>query len=359
MDTKKIRRVFDINLLNQTMEKFNATLVDNYDTLNYYTLIKFKCSCDSDEIVEKKFNIIIECTGGAKCKKCIKIQTNERKKASYLSRYGEDNPSKIKEFQDKKIKTFINKYGTSSPCQNEKIKEKIINTNIKKYGVMYTLQNRIVKDKIKNSLFKNYGVYSTFDSKIIKDKMKINIINKYGVENPLQNKEIKEKIKRTNIERYGKENPFSSEIIKEKIKRTNNKKYGVNYPNQNIDIYNKNQIKSKKFKEYKMPSGEIRKVQGYEPWALDELILKYKEEEIITSRKDIPQIKYIIDKVDHYYYPDIYIPNENKIIEIKSTWTIKFKNDNIEQKAIATINKGYIYELWCYDNKKNKTVINY
>ncbi len=333
MDTKKIKRIFDINLLNQTMEKFNATLVGNYDKINYRSLIKFKCSCNSDEIIEKRFCIIVDKTGGAKCKNCIKIQSNERKKASYLSRYGEDNPSKIKEFQDKKFETFITKYGKRNPCQNEIIKEKIINTNIKKYGSKCPLNNIMILYKAKKTLFKNYGVKSPLQSNIIKEKIKNSFINKYGVKNP-----------------------FSSEIIKEKIKRTNNKKYGVNYPNQNIDIYNKNQIKSKKFKEYKMPSGETRKVQGYEPWALDELILKYKEEEIITSRKDIPQIKYIIDEVDHYYYPDIYIPNENKIIEIKSTWTIKFKNDNIEQKAIATKDAGYKYEIWCYDNKKNKII---
>jgi len=39
-----------------------------------------------------------------------------------------------------------------------------------------------------------------------------------------------------------------------------------------------------------MPSGDIRKVQGYEPFALDILVKKYKEDDIKTDRKDIPRI---------------------------------------------------------------------
>jgi hypothetical protein len=105
-----------------------------------------------------------------------------------------------------------------------------------------------------------------------------------------------------------------------------------------------------------MPSGEVRKVQGYEHFALDELTKTNTEDDIITDRKDIPKIGYKINEKQKYYFPDIYIPSENKIIEVKSTWTYKCKQDNIQEKANATNLAGYNYEIWIYDDKGNKTI---
>jgi len=80
----------------------------------------------------------------------------------------------------------------------------------------------------------------------------------------------------------------------------------------------------------------------------------YKEEDIISDRKDIPRISYKIGDKQKYYFPDIYIPSKNKIIEVKSTWTYKCKKDNIQEKAEATKVAGYEYEVWIYDSKANK-----
>lgn len=105
-----------------------------------------------------------------------------------------------------------------------------------------------------------------------------------------------------------------------------------------------------------MPSGEIRKVQGYEPFALDELVKIYEETDIITDRKDIPRICYKIEDKQKYYFPDIYIKSQNKIIEVKSDWTYKCKEDNIQEKSNATKTEGYNYEMWIYDGKGNKSI---
>jgi hypothetical protein len=104
-----------------------------------------------------------------------------------------------------------------------------------------------------------------------------------------------------------------------------------------------------------MPSGEIRKVQGYEPFALKELVKIYEEDQIKTDRKDVPCIQYEFDKKKKYHFPDIFIPHENKIIEVKSTWTYKCKNDNIQLKKKASEEQKFIYEIWCFD-KKGKRV---
>lgn len=105
-----------------------------------------------------------------------------------------------------------------------------------------------------------------------------------------------------------------------------------------------------------MPSGTVRKVQGYEPFALDELLKIYTEDQIKTERKDIGSISYEMGGKVKYYFPDIAIPHENKIIEVKSVWTYKCKSDNIPQKAEATKAKGFIYEIWVYDQKGNRII---
>jgi len=54
------------------------------------------------------------------------------------------------------------------------------------------------------------------------------------------------------------------------------------------------------------------------------------------------------------YFPDFFIRSENKIIEVKSEWTIQLRRGNIEEKAQATVKAGYAYEIWVYTDKKVK-----
>ena len=103
-----------------------------------------------------------------------------------------------------------------------------------------------------------------------------------------------------------------------------------------------------------MPSGTTRKVQGYEPFALDILLKQYTEEQIITNRKDVPRIKYTANEKDRYYFPDIFIPHENKLIEVKSTWTIRIHKDTNQLKKDMCIALGYNYEIWCFNTKGEK-----
>ena len=83
-------------------------------------------------------------------------------------------------------------------------------------------------------------------------------------------------------------------------------------------------------------------------------VKEYAEDDIYTDRKHVPRITYHINEISKYYFPDIYIKNHNKIIEVKSTWTYKCKRDNIQEKAEATRRAGYDYEIWIYDKKGNR-----
>jgi len=184
------------------------------------------------------------------------------------------------------------------------------------------------------------------------EKGKATCMKKYGVDNAGKNEEIKKKINATFTEKYGCHALKSPEIIAKRAE-TCLKKYG-GHPNQNKEVQAKSEASSYKFRDYMMLSANIVKVQGYEHIALDELVQIYEEEDILVGRSNIPTIDYYINDTKHVYFPDFFIKSENKIIEIKSEWTIQLKRGNVEEKALATIKAGYRYEIWVYNDKKVK-----
>ena len=130
---------------------------------------------------------------------------------------------------------------------------------------------------------------------------------------------------------------------------------------QNSEISSKSSSNAYKTKNYILPSGNIIRIQGYEHFALDELIYKenVKEEDILVSRIDVPEIWYLNpkDNKKHRYFTDIYIKSQNKCIEVKSSWTNTLNVDKILLKEKASIEEGYLYELRVYDAKGNKIFI--
>jgi len=145
--------------------------------------------------------------------------------------------------------------------------------------------------------------------------------------------------------------------IKDKIKQTNLEKYGVEYPSQNEEIMEKMTKNMYKSKEYIFPSGNVIKIQGYENFALEELLKKENvcENDIKTGTSNVPIIWYNDENgKKHRHYVDIYIPTQNRCIEVKSVWTHNLHNNTIMLKQTAGKLLGYKYEIWVYDYKGNK-----
>ncbi len=131
-------------------------------------------------------------------------------------------------------------------------------------------------------------------------------------------------------------------------------KYGVEYPIQNAEIAKKTITALYLRKNYTLPSGKIIQIQGYESFAIDELLQTIDENEIITGITNVPEIWYVDDEgIKHRHYVDIFIPSQNKCIEVKSSWTFQMKNVLIKQKAGKQY--GYNYEIWVY-NKKGEII---
>lgn len=274
-----------------------------------------------------------------------------------MDKYGVENISQNENIKDKKIKTSLKNWGVEYPTQNEVIKEKTRQTNLNNLGVEYPTQNESVRNKIKEMCLENYGVEYTWQSEDIKNKIKETNFNKLGVEYPSQSKDVQNKNIETSLKNWGVEHPSQNQFIKMKTKETNLKKYGVEYPIQNPEIMEKHIKSSHNRKNYEFPSGRIEIVQGYEPFALNQLIIyeKIDESDVIVGVKNVPEIKFIgEDGKSHRYYVDIYVPSQNKCIEVKSLYTYNYNKSVNLLKEEAAKNLGYNFEFWIYDNKGNR-----
>jgi len=377
MAEKKQKTKFDKILLDECMQRDGATLIGDYSGyIDNRTKIIYNCKCSA--IYSKKFSSIVYC-GGPVCDKCSTLNKIRKTKQSNLEKYGVENVFQSKEIKDKQQKTIKEKYGVDNISQINTIKDKKKNTMLEHFGVENPGQSEVIKQKIKATNLERYGFENQFQNEDIKNKIKTTNLERYGVENPSHSPIVVEKIKQvwndkygchpqniesiqekgrqTSLLKYGVTHPQKNKEIKNKGKATCLLKYGVENPTLNPDIFDKAQKNMKKRKEYTLPSGEIIYLQGYEPFAMDNLLNLYTETEIISGAKNVPKIKYIINEKPHIYYPDFFIPKDNKIIEVKSTWTINLYSDIIQSKAEATKAQGYIYEFWCFDRKGNRVEV--
>jgi hypothetical protein len=314
---------------------------------------------------------------GSFCKDCSNLNKKIKLKETCLNKYGVEHSFQVKEFRDLGLKTIREKYGVTNISQSDEIKLKKANTCLKNFGVDNSFKSQEVQNKIKTSFLDKYNCDNPFKSNEIKKQIVQTNLNKYGCKNPQQNANINNKTKNTCIEKYGvttaillpeviekrkeaciykygNEIPLKTEIGKKQVKQTCLKKYGVENPQQNPEISEKTVKNSYRKKIYTTPSGKEFICQGYEPFALDNLIKEDNnlENEIITSRKNVPTIWYNDnDGKKHRHFVDIFIPSQNKCIEVKSTWTFKKKMDCVFLKQYAAKELGYNYEIWIYNNK--------
>jgi hypothetical protein len=243
----------------------------------------------------------------------------------------------------KTLRTLLDKNGYCKLCIQEKI-------NIERSKNLH-----IINKKQKETCIKKYGVNSFFETDIFKNKAKDTWTIKYGCDNPIKSTLIKETRKEQFKKKYGVENPSQLKSIIELKKQTCIGKYGVEYPMQNQEIMEKSSKNSYRRKTYTFPSGNQITCQGYEPFALDKLIKEENidENDVVTGCKNVPTIWYNDDNCKkHRHYVDIFIPSQNRCIEVKSTWTAKKNEDKIYLKQIAAKKLGYEDELWIYNAKK-------
>ena len=314
------------------------------------------------------------------CESCAKILKFQRIKSTMVEKYGVEYAAQSQTFRDKMKETTLERFGVENANQCEEVRDRSRATTLERYGVEYGLQNEEVKEKRRLSNLEKYGFGHNLQREEIKEKVRATNLEKYGVEYSSQREEVKDKCKKTNLERYGSDYGFQNEAIKGKIRATNLEKYGVEYGlqckevmdkirattlekygvehvSQNPEIAEKQLKNSYYLKDYTLPSGGIIKIQGYEHYALDELFHQENidENDIITGCKNVPTIWYNdVNEKRRRHFVDIFIPRQNKCIEVKSTWTFTTQKETIFLKQQAAKELGYLYEIWVYDGKGNK-----
>jgi hypothetical protein len=369
---------FNFELLKTIIKRDNCVIDSHiYEKITSRdTRVNFVCCCGQNDI--KTFRKMFDT--GAFCKQCMSTRTWNKIRQTNQEKYGVDNPFQSKEIRDKAKQSHIKKHGCEFPLQAERAKEKAKQTFKEKYNVDNPMQSKDVQQKAKSTNLVKYGVEHTFQNNGVKDKIKQTLVARYGVENPMMSEDIKEKSKITNLEKYGVkshnqadvvkekkkittlanfgvENPMHSNEVKEKLKQSCFDKYGVENPMQHPEINDKSFKNACKYKEYIFPCGEVRHVQGYEPFALESLIKNgYDANGIVTDKTKVPEIWYAKPNCSSQsrYFPDIYIPSEKRIIEVKSTYTFDKEKDNNFLKAEACQRDGYNFEFWLFDRNGQK-----
>jgi len=325
---------YDVNALDNFCNENNLLLINDYSDrlINRNTIIDGICkNLDCENIFNKPFRQLLKINGY--CEICSKENGKIKIINTNIKKYGVDNSMKLHDFKEKQKQTMINKYGVEHISQLENIKQQKRDKSIEKYGTEYVLQSPEIRKKI----------------------IQTNI-EKYGVENPQQNKEIQNKTYATNMIKYGCKIALNNIDIKKKVIKTNLERYGVPHHSQNPEIAETMLNCSFNKKIYTLPSGKKITYQGYENFAFDELLFveKIKEDHVVTDRKLVPEIWYNDeDNKKHRHFVDIYIPSQNRCIEVKSTWTNQKKNYVLEKK-IAAEKLGYKYDVWIYDKTGEK-----
>ena len=378
------RKKYDISLLTECITRDKATLVGEYPSPNVFMLISFICPCGKED--SKTFRSIAN-KGGAFCKPCASIRGQGKAKASYKATTGFENP-----FENPDVKDAINKnYHEKTEEEKQSIIDSRIATirkktpeEIKEIYARVAAKRKSKSDEEKEAIRKKNQ--ATWATKTDEERQAINAgreettLLRLGVKNPFLSDDIKQRIAETNILTFGVANPFDSPEVQAQIRQDRFVRRGVLYATQGLDeaeTQKRNntrketcqerfnydnpaqvpsilaRIKRSAFhrtKEYTLPSGNTLTLQGYEHYAVPDLLRITTEEDLLTG-EEFGQIAYSFKGSIHQYTCDFYIRSMNKIIEIKSSFTLSLEPDKIKAKGDACKTQGYAYEIWVYNDK--------
>ena len=338
-----ISPIYNLTKLQQFCDENKIILINNYNNIN----------------INKNTNIIGRCISN------LCVNNFDKKFCELVKTNGYCRDCTYENAKDKRKKTCLEKYGVESVMKDTQISHSC--NKVTKYN--YELLQIFLQENPNIKMNKDYSnerIYANYKLEFLcKNTVCAQVISREFCKlikmralcvdcSRINAKEIR---KQTNIKTIGCENYFQSNDVKEQIKKTNIKKYGVEYCAQNVEIANKILSTGVKFKDYVFPSGRTEKIQGYENIALDELINNelINENDIIVGCKNVPTIWYTTnDGVAHRHYVDIFIPIQNRCIEVKGEWFYIRDKHILKLKKQEAEKLGYKYELWVYNRKKEQ-----
>lgn len=110
------------------------------------------------------------------------------------------------------------------------------------------------------------------------------------------------------------------------------------------------------FKSYQIiHNDEQITLQGYERFVVPDLLRKYSRSDLRIGFEN-EFIEYNFKGKIKKYLPDVFIKSENKIVEIKSTYSYKLDLEKNLTKRDGCILKGFNFEFQIWDNGKIKVI---
>lgn len=215
----------------------------------------------------------------------------------------------------------------------------------------------------KESLLEKYGVDNQWKIPGYRESIEKTNLKKYGSKYFAGTKEFKKKCQETYDRDWGGKHPTSHNSVQKKKGETNLEKYGYACALNNPEINDKHTRSCYKTKKYTMPSGKIVYFQGYENFALDRILKEGTDEnDIVVGRgeiyKSIGDFKYILNGKERLYFPDIYLKNLNKVIEVKSKYTYELDLEINSLKKESIEKSGIQFEFWIFsDSTKDLTIL--
>lgn len=248
-----------------------------------------------------------------------------------------------------------NKWRKITPKKKDELYKKQRSTNFEKYGDECSFRSETVKRNIKNSFTQKYGDGITNPSQVpeIRERANNSIFNTHGVRNAGQTQNAIQ----ARIDKFGVENPFSCEDIQRKIRETNFHRYNAEYPMQCPAIFDK-AIKHRSYK-YLASNGKEYVLQGYEKYALEDLLKRYEENDIIHGASEIRKyvkFQYTLNNKLRNYFPDFYVISENLVVEVKSAFTLKYEKEKNDLKRESVLKSGVNFQFWVYDKNGELSV---
>lgn len=124
-------------------------------------------------------------------------------------------------------------------------------------------------------------------------------------------------------------------------------KYGVSNPSQLRSVQVKKLESGIQSREHILGNRKVL-VQGYEGYALTYIVqnnLAKPNQIIVSADGNVPVVEYTYNGIKCKYFPDFYIPNQHRLVEVKSTYTLLTDFSKNKQKARTCLKLGYKYNL--------------
>ena len=190
-----------------TMDEFIQKMKSIYGDAYDYTRVQYVNMTTSVTIVCKKHgpfvkkpNVLLRGYGCILCANEHHMTDDEivARKADYAKR------------AEKRKQTFLSRYGVENPMHMDSVKEKIKNTCLEKYGVENPRQSQEVIDKARQTNLERYGKISYAKTKDGLAKIQQTMQERYGTMNFMQSEahlaivdSMIEKSQKTQLQRYG------------------------------------------------------------------------------------------------------------------------------------------------------------